>query len=43
MFTTEDERAFVNVYFAYTDDDTLKFVFGLFCDDVFDKTNDEDI
>lgn len=43
LFTTEDERPYVNVYTAYKDNGTMNFVYGLFCDDVSDKTKDEDI
>ncbi len=43
LFTTEDERPFANVYSAYKDNGTMNFVYGLFCDDVSDKTKDEDI
>lgn len=43
LFTTENERPFVNVYSAYKDNDTMDFAFGVFCDDISDKTKDEDI
>lgn len=43
MFTTEDDRSFVNIYSAYKDYGTINFEYGMFCDEMSDKTKDEDI